>query len=177
MDNYGPRATVFPTKSKMQMQLYNDANEYWVKKERHEWLQNQRERFTRMSQEDWEHYIKTLELGKCESDFMELVNEFTTRFWFAKQRVFDTLSIQDLDKKIEDKFEQDCEAKELRYVGYYTLYDRNVHDRDVRDTLKALITELKIERQIILAVANKRYKAPGDLGVNCCPTAILFNDV
>ena len=168
----------------MQMQLYNDANEYWVKKERHEWLQNQRERFTRMSQEDWEHYIKTLVVGKCASDFMELVNELTTRFWFAKQkRVFDTLSIQDLDKKIEDKFEQDCEAKELRYVTFSTIWTHDskggftLYDGVVRDTLKALIAELKTERQKNLAEANKRYEAPGDLGVNCCPTAILINVV
>ena len=32
-------------------------------------------------------------------------------------------------------------------------------------------------RRKILAEANKRYEAPGDLGVNCCPTAILINDV
>ena len=32
-------------------------------------------------------------------------------------------------------------------------------------------------RRKILAEANKKYEAPGDLGVNCCPTAILINDV
>ena len=33
LNNFGPRARVFPTKTKMTMQLYDDAQEYWVKKE------------------------------------------------------------------------------------------------------------------------------------------------
>ena len=74
-----------------------------------------------------------------------------------------------MDKKIEDKFEQDCEAKELRYFHWQMGV--------ARDTLKALIAEIKTERQKKLAEANKRYEAPGDLGVNCCPTGILINDV
>ena len=88
-----------------------------------------------------------------------------------------------MDKKIEDKFEQDYEAKELRYVTFSTIWTRDskggftLYDGVVRDTLKALITELKIERLNNLAEAIKRYEAPGDLGVNCCPTAILINDV
>ena len=71
----------------------------------------------------------------------------------------------------------------MSYVGCSTIWTRNskvgfaLLSGAVSDTLKALIAELKIERQIILAVANKRYEAPGDLGVNCCPTAILINDV
>ena len=140
------------------MQLYDDAHDYWVKKERHEWLHNQRESFTRMSPEEWEQYIKTLEVGKCKSDFMKLVNELTTRFWFAKQKkVFDTLSLQDLENKIEDKFEQDCEAKELNIYPWFS---------DVaRDTLQALIAEMKTERQTKLAEANKTYEAPSDPGV------------
>ena len=147
-----------------------------------------------MCQEDWEHYIKTEEFKNCGSDFKGLVNEFITRFWFAKQEriFFKEYSTQDLDKKIEDKFKQDYEAKELRYIYYYSL-----KSKVVRDTLKALITELKIEQQFImamankiseasgdlgerkfiLAMANKRFEAPGDLGVNCCPTGILINDV
>ena len=150
----------------MLVSLYNDANEYWVKKERLEYLQNQRERFTRMSHEDWEHYIKTLVVGKCESDFMELVNEFTTRFWFAKQkRVFDTLSIQDLEITIEDKFEQDCKAKELNIYPWFS--------EVARDTLKALIAEMKTERQTKLAEANKTNEAPSDPGVKYCPTGLL----
>ena len=125
-----------------------------------------------MSPEEWEQYIKTLEVGKCKSDFMKLVNELTTRFWFDKQKkVFDTLSIQDLDKKIEDKFEQDCEAKELRYVTFATIWTRDskggftLYNGVVRDTLKALIAEMKTERQKKLAEANKRYEAPSDPGV------------
>ena len=34
LNNFGPRAKVFPTKTKMSMQLYDDAHEYWVKNER-----------------------------------------------------------------------------------------------------------------------------------------------
>ena len=148
------------------MQLYDDAHEYWVKKERQEWLQNQREIFTRMSPEEWEQYIKTLEVGKCKSDFMKLVDEMTTRFWFAKQKkVFDTLSIQDLEKTIEDKFEQDCKAKELYIYPWFS--------EVARDTLKALIAEMKTERQTKLAEANKTYEAPSDPGVKYCPTGLL----
>ena len=82
----------------------------------------------------------------------------TTRFWFAKQKkVFDTLSIQDLDKTIEDKFEQDCKAKELNIYTWFS--------EVARDTLKALIAEMKTERQTKLAEANKTYEAPSDPGV------------
>ena len=138
-----------------------------------------------MCQEDWEHYIETSKFGDCGSDFKELVNEFITRFWFAKQEriFFKEYSTQDLDKKIEDKFEQDCEAKELRYVTFATIWTRDskggftLYDGVVRDTLKALIAEMKTERQKILAEANKRYEAPGDPGVEYCPTAILINVV
>ena len=105
---------------------------------------------------------------------MKLVNELTTRFWFAKQKkVFDTLSIQDLDKKIEDKFEQDCEAKELGYVTFVWSRDSKggftLLDGVVRDTLKSLIAEMKTERQTKLAEANKTYEAPSDPGVKYCP--------
>ena len=103
MNNFGPRAQVFPTKSKMTMQLYEDAHEYWVNKERQEWLQNRREIFTRMSPEEWEQSIKKLDIGRCESDFRDLVNKLKKNFWFAKQKkVFDKLNIQDLEKTIED---------------------------------------------------------------------------
>ena len=60
-------------------------------------------------------------------------------------------------KKIEDKFEQDCEAKELKIYPWFS---------DVaRDTLKALIAEMKTERRTKLAEANKTYEAPSDPGV------------
>ena len=178
-------AQVFPSKAKMLVSLCNDHNEYWVKKERLEYLQNHRERFAGMCQEDWEHYIKTEEFKNCGSDFKGLVNEFITRFWFGKQEriFFKEYSTQDLDKKIEDKFEQDCEAGELRYVGISTIWIRSlkvgftVVSEAVSDTLKALITELKIERKFILAMAKRIDGASGDLGVNCCPTGILINDV
>ena len=166
LNNFGPRAQVFPTKSKMTMQLYEDAHEYWVKKERQEWLQNRREIFTRMSPEEWEQSIKKLDIGRCESDFRDLVNELKTKFWFAKQKkVFDKLNIQDLEKTIEDKYEQDCKAKELGdgiWLGGVA-----------RDTLKSLIAEMKTERQTKLAEANRTNEAPSDPGVKYCPTGLL----
>ena len=83
-NNSGPRARVFPTRAKMMMQLYEDAEKYWKNKERQEWLQNKRTIAARMSPEDWEQFLKKLDNGRCESDFRDLVNELKTKFWFAK---------------------------------------------------------------------------------------------
>ena len=142
-----------------------------------------------MSREDWEHYIKTLEFGKCKSDFLDLVQEMKAKFWFAaRKREFNKLNIRELEETIEDKYALElgkcitsrglevrngiiCEVELSKFRNGVDLSEV------ARDTLKALIAELKIEQLNNLAEAIKRYEAPGDLGVNCCPTAILINVV
>ena len=68
-DRSGPRAEAFPTRKDMMLKLYNDAESYWTdkeRKERQEWLNKQRAIAARMRPEEWEQYIKKLDIGSCE---------------------------------------------------------------------------------------------------------------
>ena len=182
-------AQVFPSKAKMLVSLCNDHNTYWIKKDRLEYIQSQRERFTRMCQEDFENYIKTENFDNCEHDFKKLITEMKVKFWFAaRKREFKNIKTQEMEEKIEEiykiKLRNEITRSELEKRNGVKFSDEQLSQmRDdvklnevTRETLKDQMTEMKIEieterqwQQTILAGANKlaeatkRYVAPGDL--------------
>ena len=97
-----------------------------------------------MRPEEWEQYIKKLDIKSCASDFRDLINELRTRFWFAKhKKEFEKWNVRDLEEQIMDKFTQCCKAKEL---GEGIWLDDSARVTEVaRVTLRSLIAEMKCE--------------------------------
>ena len=96
---------VFTSKAKMLISLCDDHQTYWRKKERNEYIQEQRERFTNMCQEDFENYIKTEDFDDRneEVDFKALIIEMKVTFWFkARKGKFKKIKPQEMKEKIEE---------------------------------------------------------------------------
>ena len=83
--------------------MNDDHETYWRKKERNEYIQEQRERITIMCQEDFENYIKTENFDNCGHDFKKLITEMKVTFWFAsRKREFKNIKTQEMEEKIEE---------------------------------------------------------------------------